>query len=154
MAQGETSDRYQILTEHPKAHMVIEDTGLGLEPSQKLVVVQVTTRRRKKKQKKTFYRLLCQELEHECGIPPSDVMVTMWRIVTKTGCSAWVARKRSPSLAPGRPIQKFCSFHASFRASEVEAARASLKLIPEWCHPKVLVGRCVVICWSTNLDLK
>ena len=47
-------DRYQIVTEHSRAQMVIEDTGLGLERTDKLVVVQVTTRKRKKKQKEAF----------------------------------------------------------------------------------------------------
>jgi phenylpyruvate tautomerase PptA (4-oxalocrotonate tautomerase family) len=70
-------DRYQILTEHPRAQMVIEDTGLGLARTDRLVVVQVTTRKRKKKQKEAFYRLLCEELERACGIAPSDVMVTL-----------------------------------------------------------------------------
>jgi len=37
----------------------------------------VTTRKRKKKQKQRFYRLLCQELERECGISPADVVVTV-----------------------------------------------------------------------------
>jgi len=70
-------DRYQIVTEHPRSHMIIEDTGLGFQRSDKLVVVQVATRKRKKKMKEAFYRLLCEELERACGIPPSDVMVTM-----------------------------------------------------------------------------
>lgn len=70
-------DRYQIVTEHPRSHMVIEDTGLGIERSDKLVVVQVITRKRKKKQKEAFYRLLCEEFERECGIASSDVMVTV-----------------------------------------------------------------------------
>jgi phenylpyruvate tautomerase PptA (4-oxalocrotonate tautomerase family) len=70
-------DRYQIVTEHARSHMVIEDTGLGIARSDKLVVVQVITRRRKKKQKEAFYRLLCAEFERECGISPSDVMVTV-----------------------------------------------------------------------------
>jgi phenylpyruvate tautomerase PptA (4-oxalocrotonate tautomerase family) len=70
-------DRYQIVTEHPRSHMVIEDAGLGIPRTEKLVVVQVTTRKRKKKMKEAFYRLLCEELERSCGIPPSDVMVTM-----------------------------------------------------------------------------
>jgi phenylpyruvate tautomerase PptA (4-oxalocrotonate tautomerase family) len=70
-------DRYQILTEHPRTCMIVEDTGLGLTHSDKLVVVQVTSRKRKKKQKEAFYRLLCEELERACGIPPSDVMVSI-----------------------------------------------------------------------------
>jgi phenylpyruvate tautomerase PptA (4-oxalocrotonate tautomerase family) len=70
-------DRYQIVQQHPRAHMIVEDTGLGIERSDKVVVVQVTTRPRKKKLKEAFYRLLCEELEQACGLAPSDVMVTM-----------------------------------------------------------------------------
>jgi len=70
-------DRYQIVTGHERARMIIEDTGLGFARSDKLVVVQVTTRKRKKKMKEAFYRLLCEELERSCGIPPADVMVTL-----------------------------------------------------------------------------
>jgi Tautomerase enzyme len=47
-------DRYQIVTEHERARMIIEDTGLGFARSDKLVVVQVTTRKRKKKMNETF----------------------------------------------------------------------------------------------------
>ncbi len=72
-----SGDRYQIVQTHPPSGMIIEDTGLGIERSDKLVVVQVVTRRRKKKQKKAFYRLLCEELERACGIAPSDVVVTV-----------------------------------------------------------------------------
>ncbi len=70
-------DRYQIVQEHPASHMIVEDTGLGIPRSDKLVVVQVTSRKRKKKQKEAFYRLLCEGLKRECGIPPSDVVVTI-----------------------------------------------------------------------------
>jgi Tautomerase enzyme len=56
-------DRYQIVEEHPRSHMIIEDTGLGMERTEKLVVVQVITRGRKKKQKEAFYRLLCEALQ-------------------------------------------------------------------------------------------
>ena len=70
-------DRYQIVHQHPRAHMIVEDTGLGLKRSDKVVVVQVTTRPRKKKQKEAFYRLLCEKLEQACGIAPSDVVVTV-----------------------------------------------------------------------------
>jgi hypothetical protein len=52
-------DRYQIVTEHKRADMIIEDTGLGFARSDKLVVVQVTTRKRKKKMK--------EALEHDPG---------------------------------------------------------------------------------------
>jgi hypothetical protein len=70
-------DRYQIVHEHPASRMIVEDTGLGIPRTNKVVVVSVTSRPRKKKQKEAFYRLLCEELECSCGIAPSDVMVSI-----------------------------------------------------------------------------
>jgi hypothetical protein len=68
-------DRYQIVTEHPASRMIVEDTGLDIPRTDKVVVLQVTSRKRKKKQKEAFYSLLCDELEKSCGIAPSDVVV-------------------------------------------------------------------------------
>lgn len=70
-------DRYQIVHEHKRAHMIIEDTGLGLERSDKAVLLQVTSRPRKKEEKEAFYRILCEELERACGIAPADVVVSI-----------------------------------------------------------------------------
>ena len=70
-------DRYQIVHEHKRSHMIVEDTGLGIERSDKVVVVQVISRPRKKKEKVAFYQSLCEELERACGIAPSDVMVSI-----------------------------------------------------------------------------
>ncbi len=68
-------DRYQILTEHDASRMRIEDTGLGLQRTDKVVVVQVFSRPRTTEEKQNFYRLLCAALEKKSGIAPSDVMV-------------------------------------------------------------------------------
>jgi phenylpyruvate tautomerase PptA (4-oxalocrotonate tautomerase family) len=70
-------DRYQIVHEHKAGHMVIEDTGLNIPRTDKVVMLQVTTRRRGREAKETFYRLLTEELEKSCGIAPSDVVVSM-----------------------------------------------------------------------------
>jgi phenylpyruvate tautomerase PptA (4-oxalocrotonate tautomerase family) len=70
-------DRYQIVQEHKRSHMIVEDTGLGIERSDKVVFLQVTTRSRDRKLKEAFYRLLCEALERDCGIAPSDVVVSM-----------------------------------------------------------------------------
>jgi phenylpyruvate tautomerase PptA (4-oxalocrotonate tautomerase family) len=70
-------DRYQIVHEHKRSRLIVEDTGLGLERSDQVVVVQVTSRPRKKKEKIAFYRTLCEELELACGIAPADVMVSI-----------------------------------------------------------------------------
>lgn len=70
-------DRYQIVHEHPPTHLVVEDTGLGIPRTDKRVVLQVTTRPRSREMKEAFYRLLCQSLQEKCGIPPTDVVVSM-----------------------------------------------------------------------------
>ena len=70
-------DRYQIVHEHKPSRMIIEDTGLGMARTNKVVVVHVTTRVCTRKVKETFYRLLCEKLQRYCGIAPSDVVVTM-----------------------------------------------------------------------------
>jgi phenylpyruvate tautomerase PptA (4-oxalocrotonate tautomerase family) len=70
-------DRYQIVHEHKRSRLIVEDTGLGLERSDQVVVVQVISRPRKKREKIAFYRNLCEELERACGIAPADVMVSI-----------------------------------------------------------------------------
>jgi phenylpyruvate tautomerase PptA (4-oxalocrotonate tautomerase family) len=70
-------DRYQILQEHAPSHMIVEDTGLDIERSDKVVVVTVVSRPRSVEAKQAFYRLLTEELERACGITPNDVMVSI-----------------------------------------------------------------------------
>ena len=70
-------DRYQIVNERKPSRMIVEDTGLGIPRTDKVIVVQVVTRRRSKEMKQEFYRLLTEELQKSCGIAPSDVMVSM-----------------------------------------------------------------------------
>jgi hypothetical protein len=68
-------DRYQIVHMHKAAHMIVEDTGLDIPRTDKVVLLQVTTRPRSREMKTAFYRLLCEKLEAQCGIAPTDVMV-------------------------------------------------------------------------------
>jgi tautomerase-like protein len=70
-------DRYQIVTEHKPGHMIMQDTGLGFERTDKAVLLQVISRPRGREKKELFYRLLVEELEKSCGIAPSDVMVSI-----------------------------------------------------------------------------
>ena len=68
-------DRYQIVHEHKASRMIIEDTGLDIPRTDKIVMLQVTSRPRSEEMKTTFYRLLTEKLEAKCGIAPTDVMV-------------------------------------------------------------------------------
>jgi phenylpyruvate tautomerase PptA (4-oxalocrotonate tautomerase family) len=70
-------DRYQIVNEHKRSRMIIEDTGLDIPRTDKLVFVQVTSRPRGREAKEAFYRLLTEELEKSCAIAPSDVVVSI-----------------------------------------------------------------------------
>jgi len=70
-------DRYQIVHEHKRSRMVVEDTGLDIPRSDNIVMLQVTTRPRGRAAKELFYRLLVEELERSCAIAPSDVMVSL-----------------------------------------------------------------------------
>jgi phenylpyruvate tautomerase PptA (4-oxalocrotonate tautomerase family) len=70
-------DRYQIVHEHPAAEMRIEDTGLGIPRTERIVIVQVTTRPRSRLEKQHFYELLCKELLQRCAVKASDVVVSI-----------------------------------------------------------------------------
>ena len=55
--------------------MIMEDTGLDIPRTDKFVFIQVTTRPRTVEEKQTFYQLTIEELERNCAIAPSDVMI-------------------------------------------------------------------------------
>lgn len=74
-------DRYQILMEHEASHLIVEDTGLGIQHTEKVVVVSVTSRPRSEEAKQKFYVELCRELKASCAIEANDVIVS---IVTNT----------------------------------------------------------------------
>src|ERR1700712_1968946 len=68
-------DRYQVINEHEPSHLRIEDTGLDIERSDRVVLLQVTSRHRTTEQKQIFYRILCSNLYDRCGLSPRDVVV-------------------------------------------------------------------------------
>jgi hypothetical protein len=68
-------DRYQVVHEHKRSRMIMEDTGLGFVRSDQIVLLQVTSRPRNREMKQAFYRLLVERLSSSCGISPHDVVV-------------------------------------------------------------------------------
>lgn len=70
-------DRYQIYHQHPAAHVVAEDTGLGIPRSGDLLIFTVISRPRSEEMKLAFYQQLCAELKSACAIDPNDVMVSL-----------------------------------------------------------------------------
>ena len=70
-------DRYQIITEHPVGHIIAEDTNLGLERSDGLVVLQIFQQGRSTAQKQAAFANLAQRLEFECGVRPEDLIISV-----------------------------------------------------------------------------
>lgn len=70
-------DRYQIITEHPVGHIIAEDTGLGFERTDGVVVIQVVQQGRSAEQKSAAYAALAERLHAECGVAPTDLIVSV-----------------------------------------------------------------------------
>ncbi len=70
-------DRYQVVHQHEPDEMIIDDTGLGIERTDGVVVLQVTQQGRDAGQKQDFYRVLSERLDDRGLVAPSDLVVTM-----------------------------------------------------------------------------
>lgn len=69
-------DRYQVVNEHPANRLIVEDTGLGIARTDRVVVLRLTTRPRTRAEKQRFYALLTERLAARCGIAASDVVIS------------------------------------------------------------------------------
>ena len=70
-------DRYQIITEHPVGQIIAEDTGLWLERTEGVTVVQIFQQGRTAEQKQAAYAQLARRLELECSVRPEDLIVSV-----------------------------------------------------------------------------
>lgn len=70
-------DRYQIITEHKPGQIIAEDTGLGFDRSENLVVVQIVQQGRDVAQKQRLYRRLADNLQSETGLAGTDLIVSV-----------------------------------------------------------------------------
>jgi len=70
-------DRYQIVNEHQPSHMLMEDAGLHIPRTNNFVMIQITTRVRSREMKVQFYKRMAEEMEKQCGIAPSDLMINI-----------------------------------------------------------------------------
>jgi len=72
-------DRYQLVTEHSRDEMIIQDHGLGIKRSDSIVVIHMINRRGKKtaSQKERLFALLVQNLKRDCGLDPADLVVSI-----------------------------------------------------------------------------
>lgn len=79
------TDRYQILTQHEPFELVALDTGLGIERSERLVIVRLSSKQRTDDAKVALYRLLAEKLHERIGLAGSDLVVS----VTENGDADW-----------------------------------------------------------------
>ncbi len=70
-------DRYQVLTEHPPGHLVLQDSGLGIDRSDRMVLVEVVQQGRSEAQKRALYASLARRLNEEVGLAPADLVVSI-----------------------------------------------------------------------------
>jgi len=70
-------DRYQVVTEHRPGQLICEDTGLGFERSDDLVVLQVFQQGRSEEQKRALYAGLARRLHEVTGLAGTDLVVSV-----------------------------------------------------------------------------
>ena len=70
-------DRYQIITEHPVGQVIAEDTGLGLERTGGVTVIQIFQQGRSAEQKQAAYEQLAKRLEATALVRPEDLIVSV-----------------------------------------------------------------------------
>jgi phenylpyruvate tautomerase PptA (4-oxalocrotonate tautomerase family) len=70
-------DRYQVISEHRPGRLVLQDTGLGFERTDGVVLVQVVQQGRTTAQKQALYAALAERLEARSGVAPTDLVVSV-----------------------------------------------------------------------------
>lgn len=70
-------DRYQVISEHRPGRLILEDTGLGIERTDGVVLVQVVQQGRTDEQKKALYAALAGRLAARADVRPEDLVVSV-----------------------------------------------------------------------------
>jgi len=69
-------DRYQVYQEHSESNFIIQDTGLNIDRTRKVIFIAITSRQRTEQQKTNLYIELVEELK-ACGIEQNDIVVSI-----------------------------------------------------------------------------
>jgi hypothetical protein len=77
-------DRYQIYQAHPRAYVVVEDTGLGIARTDNVVVFTIFSKKRDEVLKTKLYKELARELHVSASIAPSDIVISVRIGVSET----------------------------------------------------------------------
>ena len=91
-------DRYQVITEHRSATSSPRTPGSASSARDGVMVVQIFQQGRSDEQKKAAYAALAERLEAECGVAPTDLIVSVRPTSARTGRSGWVGRSSSRAI--------------------------------------------------------
>ena len=78
-------DRYQIVETLPVGSLIAEDTGLGLERSEGVVIIQITQQGRGEEQKRAIYAALSERLAAAGLVREDDLIIS----VVENGHEDW-----------------------------------------------------------------
>jgi phenylpyruvate tautomerase PptA (4-oxalocrotonate tautomerase family) len=78
-------DRYQIIHEHPSRGLILLDTGLGIERSDGVVLIEITQQGRDEARKQALYGRLAELLSDRGQARPEDLIVA----VSENGRADW-----------------------------------------------------------------
>ena len=70
-------DRYQVIQEHNPDHLIVLDTGLGIQRRNRVVLVQITEQGRDEAQKTALYARLAELLEERGVASRNDLVVSV-----------------------------------------------------------------------------
>jgi 4-oxalocrotonate tautomerase len=71
-------DRFQVITEHPPEGLIYDGTYLGIQRSDKIVLVQITLSvGRKPQQKRRLFQRMAEILAESPGLKPPDLVINL-----------------------------------------------------------------------------
>lgn len=71
-------DRFQVITEHPAEGLIYDRTYLGIQRSDKIVLVQITiSAGRKPQQKRKLFQRMAEILAESPGLKPQDLVISL-----------------------------------------------------------------------------
>lgn len=70
-------DRYQVITQHDAGDLIALDTGLGIQRSDGVTVIQITYQGRSREQKQALYAALADRLGAAGAVRPEDLIVSL-----------------------------------------------------------------------------
>ena len=71
-------DKFQVITRHDNAELVMPKSYLGIEYSEGIIFIQVTLNEgRTTEIKKKFYKSICEDLVEKLKVRPQDIVINL-----------------------------------------------------------------------------